>query len=94
MNSKSLACRHRKQQHYMDKSDKHKLTKPESSVVSSCGKSLVEKANTKASMEHEKCELIDDDQPDSDHQKRREILVTILLVIIRISYTKVLYCVM
>ena len=34
MNSKSLASRHGKQQYHMDKSDKHKLTKPESSVVS------------------------------------------------------------
>ena len=79
MNSKSLTSRHGKQQHYVDKSDKHKLTKPESSVVSSCSKSpsrgkqtesveVLEKANTKASMEHERCELIDDDQPDSDQE--------------------------
>ena len=79
MNSKSLISRHGKQQYYVDKSDEHKLTKSESSVVSSCRKSpsrikriesikVLEKANIKTLMEHERCKLIDDRQPDSDQE--------------------------
>ena len=73
--SKCHTSRHSKQQHHVDKSDKHKLTKPES-VVNSRSKSpsrskqtecveVLEKTNSKASMEHEKCELIEE-QPVSD----------------------------
>ena len=63
----------------MDKSDKHKLTKPESVVSNSRSKSpsrgkqtesveVLEKTNTQGSTEHEKCELIEEQQqqPASD----------------------------
>ena len=103
MNSKSLTNRHGKQQHYVDKCDKHKLTKPESSVVNKSHSrrkqtesvEVLEKANIKASMEHERCELIDDDQPDSDQEMPPEEEGDISNHSIgdnqveRISYTKV-----
>ena len=75
--SKYHTSRHSKQ-HHMDKSDKHKLTKPESVVSNSRSKSpsrskqtesveVLEKTNTKGSTEHEKCELIEEQQqPASD----------------------------
>ena len=109
MNSKSHTSRHGK--HYTDKSDKHKLTKPESSVARSHSKSLSrskqtesvevsEKANTKASMERERCELIDD-QPDSgdkvvllEEEEESSEHFTGDKPVDRISYTKVIHCVM
>ena len=68
----------------MDKSDKHKLTKPESVVSNSCSKSpsrskqtesveVLEKTNIKGSMEYEKCELIEEQQqPASDWELSAE----------------------
>ena len=109
VSSKSHTSRHGK--HNMDKSDKHKLTKPESSVVRSRSKSpsrskqtesveVSEKANTKASMEHERCELIDD-QPDSgdkevppEEERDSSEHFTGDKPVDRISYTKVIRCLM
>ena len=94
----------------MDKSDKHKLTKPES-VVNSHSKSpsrskytkyveVLEKTNFKASMKHEKCELIEE-QPTSDWEVSPEEEGDISehstddKPVERISYTKVVVnCVM
>ena len=93
----------------MDKSDKHKLTKPESVVSNSRSKSpskspsrskqtesveVLEKTNTKGSMEHEKCELIEE-QPGSDWEVSPEEEGDISehstddKPVERISYTKV-----
>ena len=108
--SKCHTSRHSKQQHHVDKSDKHKFTKPES-VVNSHSKSpsrskqtecveVLEKTNTKASMEHEKCELIEE-QPVSDWEVSPEEEGDISehstddKPVERISYTKVVVnCVM
>ena len=108
MNSKSHTSRHGKQ--YVDKSDKHKLIRPESSVVSSRSKSpssskqtesveVLEKTSTKAPMEHEGYEVTDDhpgsdkevppeEEGDSSEHSTGDNPVD------RISYTKVIHCVM
>ena len=76
MNSKSHTSRHGK--HHVDKSDRYKLAKLESSAVRSHSKSssrskqtesveVLEKTNSNASMEHERCGLMDD-QPGSDKE--------------------------
>ena len=107
VNSKSHTSRHSK--HHVDKNDRHKLTKPESSAVRSRSKSpskskqtesaeMLEKTNSKASMEHERCELIDG-QPGSDKNgssdEEGEIIEpsTVDKRVERIIYTKVLHCV-
>ena len=60
----------------------------------------MEKTNTKASMEHKKCELTEDDQPGSDKEVSPEEEGDISehstddKPVERISYTKVVHCVM
>ena len=104
--SKCHTSRHSKQ-HHVDKSDKHKLTKPESVVSNSRSKSpsrskqtesveVLEKTSTEGSMEHEKCELIEEQhQPASDRELSAEEEGDISdhctddKPVERISYTKV-----
>ena len=109
MNAKLQTSRHSKQQHYMDKSDKHKLTRPES-TVNARSKSpnrnkqiesaeVLEKTNTMTSMEHEKCELTDDQQgSDKEVSVEEEGDISEHSTgdkpVKRISYTKVVHCVM
>ena len=68
MNSRSHTSSHG---YHVDRNKRHNLAKPESSAVRSRSKSpsrskqtesveVLEKTNSKASMEHERCELIDD----------------------------------
>ena len=102
--SHTSTSRHSKQQHYMDKSDKQKLMNLRSkspiwSKQTKCVEVLV-KTNTKASMEHEKYELIED-QPGSDEEVSPEEeegdiseYSTGDKCVERISYTKVVHCVM
>ena len=109
VSSKSHTSRHGK--NYMDKSDKHKLTKPEFSVVRSRSKSpsrskqtesveVSEKANTKASMEHERCELMDDQSDSGDkevppeEERDSSEHFTGDKPVDRISYTKVIHYLM
>ena len=108
-NAKFHTSRHSKQQHYTDKSDKHKLTRPES-TVNARSKSpnrnkqtesaeVPEKTNTMTSMEHERCELTDDQQgSDKEVSVEEEGHIsepsTNDKPVERISYTKVVHCVM
>ena len=107
VNSKSHTSRHGK--HHVDKTDRHKLAKPESSAVRSRSKSpnrskqtesveVPEKTDSKASMEREKCELIDDQpgsEKDGSSDEEGEIIVpsTVVKPVGKIIYTKVLHCV-
>ena len=104
VSSKSHTSRHSKQQHYMDKSDNQKSMNSHSkspgwSKQTECIE-VLEKTNTKASMEHEKYELIED-QPGSDEEVSSQKedgdiseYSTDDKCVERISYTKVVHCVM
>ena len=103
---KLKTSRHSKQQHYMDKRVTSRTSvnshskSPGWSKQTECVE-VLEKTNTKASMEHEKYELIEN-QPGSDEEISPEEeeegdiseCSTGVKCVERISYTKVVHCVM